>query len=430
MFRASLISAITAILVMAVNFLVSVVTARSLGPEGRGAFYSLQVFALFVASCAQLGLGQAMVYAVRAKIVNFRVAYDTSSAVTTALSVCMAIAAFSFFLKEETTEIWMAACYAAAVSLTVFCGFCAQLESSLRAYNTARLALPVLVLLSLAAVAATDSMNLSAAIAIQALATLLVASGTWAYLRWKLRRTHDESISAKDTKPPGAGTSLVKLGLKFHATTLAGILATNIDKIYLISKATASELGIYSIAFSTSRILSSLYESMATSLYSRYGGHSDPGSTDVVVQVFRATFIPMMALAILGGFIGQVFIPLIFGHKFSGAAIPFAILLIESILSGSSWMLAQKFNIDGKPGLVAIRQIASIAPILIAMPFLPHQNLISWLAFVMAISGGVRLGLTIFFMMKMEKSSLRDLTPTISESMALINKFRRKGSFE
>lgn len=371
-----------------------------------------------------------MVYAVRAKIANFRVAYDTSSAITTALSVCMALVAFNFFLKQETTGIWMAACYAAAVSLTVFCGFCAQLESSLRAYNTARLALPVLVLLSLATAAATNSMNLRVAIATQALATLLVASGTWAYLRWELRRTHGESNPTTDIGPAGAGTTLVKLGLKFHATTIAGILATNVDKIYLISRATASDLGIYSIAFSTSRILSSLYESMATSLYSRYGGHSDPNSTDVVIQVFRATFIPMMTLAIALGLIGPALIPLVFGHKFSGAAIPFAILLIESILSGSSWMLAQKFNIDGKPGLVAIRQIASIAPILIAVPFLPNHNLISWLAFVMAISGCFRLFLTIFFMMKLEKSSLRDLTPTLRESIDLINKFRTKRNFE
>ncbi|MDH1792779.1 oligosaccharide flippase family protein [Stenotrophomonas sp. GD03819] len=429
MFRASLISAVTAILVMAVNFLVSVVTARSLGPEGRGAFYSVQVFALFVASAAQLGLGQAMVYAVRAKIIQFGAAYDRSSALTTILSVCLAAATFQVFLSDGDVSKWTALCYAAAVSITIFCGFCAQLDSSLKAYNFARIGLPVLVLLGLCAASLAETLSLRVAIDIQAAATLVIACGTWLYLRRKFRsKSSDPSLHQG---PSNANRqSLMGLGLKFHVTTMTGIIATNADKIYLMARASTADLGIYSIAFSTSRILSSLYESIATSLYSRYGGQRETGSTDVVLQVFRITFVPMLIAAIAAGLAGHIFIPIIFGQRFVGATLPFSILLIEATLSGSSWMLAQKFNIDGKPGLVAVRQVASVIPMLAALPLLPQKNLIIWLSLVMTLSGAIRLFLTALFMIKMEKILLRQLVPTISDAHFVLGMFGRKGSSE
>lgn len=414
---------------MAVNFLVSVVTARSLGPEGRGAFYSVQVFALFVASCAQLGLGQAMVYAVRAKIIQFSSAYDRSSALTTILSVCLAAATFQIFLSEDDISIWTALCYAAAVSITIFCGFCAQLDSSLKAYNFSRIGLPILVLLGLGTASLAETLSLRVAIDIQAAATLVIACGTWLYLRRKFRG--DSPMATPPGEPRQVHKqSLMALGLKFHATTMTGIIATNADKIYLMAVASAAELGIYSIAFSTSRILSSLYESIATSLYSRYGGQRDPGSTAAVLQVFRITFAPMLIAAIVAGLAGHIFIPLIFGQRFIGAALPFSILLIEATLSGSSWMLAQKFNIDGKPGLVAVRQIASVVPMLAALPLLPQHNLIIWLSVAMAISGAIRLFLTILFMIKIENIRLRQLIPTASDAHFALSIFDRKRSFE
>ncbi|MNI57878.1 hypothetical protein D3C73_1129640 [compost metagenome] len=86
----------------------------------------------------------------------------------------------------------------------------------------------------------------------------------------------------------------------------------------------------------------------------------------------------------------------IFGSAYSQAALPFSILLFECVISGSSWILAQQFNATGKPGIVLIRQILSIAPLLIILPFLDDKNLTTKLALLLLLGAALRLIITIY----------------------------------
>ena len=138
-------------------------------------------------------------------------------------------------------------------------------------------------------------------------------------------------------------------------------------------------------------------------------------------NAFRVTFMPLMAMAAVGAALAPWALTLVYGKAFADMTVPFAILLFECVIGGASWTLAQRFNAAGQPGLVLARQFISIVPVLIAIPFLPHENTYVYLALLMLCGACLRLVMTIVLSVTKLKEPMPDFLPT-KEDLQLVRK--------
>jgi hypothetical protein len=105
--------------------------------------------------------------------------------------------------------------------------------------------------------------------------------------------------------------------------------------------------------------------------------------------------------------------------------IPFAILLFECVISGTSWTLAQRFTAAGQTGIVLARQLISIAPVLIALPFLPKENTYVYLALLMLGCACIRLIFTIVLNITRLKEPMPEFFPTREDFNLVLRLIRR-----
>jgi len=124
------------------------------------------------------------------------------------------------------------------------------------------------------------------------------------------------------------------------------------------------------------------------------------------------TFLPLMVLAALIAAVAPWGLQLVYGKSFADMSMPFAILLFECVIGGASWTLAQRFNAAGQPGLVLARQVISIVPVLIAIPFLPHENTYVYLALLMLCGACLRLVTTVVLGVTRFKEPMPEFIPT------------------
>ena len=103
-------------------------------------------------------------------------------------------------------------------------------------------------------------------------------------------------------------------------------------------------------------------------------------------------------MLILGVFVyglGYFFIPIIFGSEYYDAIHPFGILVFECVISSTGWILAQRFNVSGKPGLVLLRQIISILPLFLISIFPIDGSVVIYISLILLSCSLLRLLITI-----------------------------------
>lgn len=413
----------TAVLAAGLGFLANILTARILGPSGRGEYSSFILAATLIATFSQLGLGQAYVFAYRKD--GFGRPRLVLSSCLAIILLCAAICSvlISFVADSrvpDSTRILFVLCM--SMTAVSFCTFSSQTQKSLDVFNMIKLLSPALLLLTaivarlqhqVTALHILNLVNIGNCISLPLV--------LWIVYRLNRDRSADRSDPAQDLKRvPG----LMTMGLRFHGTVVLGLMVNYIDKIYLFFSASSANFGIYAVAYSLSRLVGFIQKSIATVLFSQFAGGAS-GLSEKSVLAFRFTFYPLTIMAILVVFIREPLVTLLFGHAFAAVALPFAILMFESIFSGASWMLAQQFNANGKPGLVLVRQMASFIPIVALLPFLHADSVAVGLASILLLSGTIRLVITIMLLVKVEGIPVVEFLPRIADVPFAFRFFRR-----
>ena len=409
----------TTVGITAISFISSVLTARMLGPEGRGLLSAALMIGTLAAGVAQLGLASSYVYHVGAarRFPYLKLMFYSLLLVA---GVAAAVGWLGGQLRSDAqlrqALPWIMA-LAACMGTQNYFFLLAQLRSDLKFFNGMRLSLVLgNLLLLLPLMLMYHTVHFMQLLYCQ---LAVVAALTVAGLYWSLRHRVWRLAAPKEPVP---ARQVLRYGLHQHGTVLLSLLLLNFDKIILLNRGDIEEYGYYALAFTTSRLIGAVQEAVAVALYARFAGRDLEQLGEKVRTAFRLTFVPLLALATIGALLSPWLIVLVYGPKFAAMALPFAILLFECVCGGASWTLAQRFTAGGRPGLVLVRQLISVVPVFLALPFLPVENAYVYLALLMLLGAVLRLGVTLAMYRVTLKEPMPALFPTRAD-LAMVRSF-------
>ena len=402
-----------------VGFISSVINARLLGPEGRGLLSAALLICTLAATVAQCGMGSSYVYHFgAARRFSYLRLFIFSLLGISALAVGLSAAGLQLSHAAELHQVWwLILTFAAFMATQTYLFSLTQLHSNLHFFNVLRFAqvfgnlvlmLPLLLWFKVVTFEQILVMQLLVLVAI-------TGAGLWWARQHRIWQLKDE------VREPVRPWFVVRYGLHQQGIGLLGIFLLNFDKLFLLNRGTIKEYGYYALAFTTSRLIGAVQESISVALFSRFAGRDEQQLSQAVRNAFRVTFMPLMAMAAVGAALAPWALTLVYGKAFADMTVPFAILLFECVIGGASWTLAQRFNAAGQPGLVLARQFISIVPVLIAIPFLPHENTYVYLALLMLCGACLRLVMTIVLSVTKLKEPMPDFLPT-KEDLQLVRK--------
>lgn len=409
---------LTTVGVTAIGFFISVLTARMLGPEGRGLLSGAVLIVTLSSSVAACGLAFSYIYHRGAGQRFHQKRFVFLSALFIGLLAAALALGGLMFNHDPQLRGHMALItgFALVTALQNYLVNLTQMQPSLSFLNVTRI---VGVFLNLAALVLLFLAFRPVEFVYVLVGQLICALGLIALcLRWASHNVFQPVANPlqQQQQPREASTGhLLKYAFNQHGTVLIGLALTNFDKVYLLKVGTIVEFGYYSLAFTTSRLIGVLFEAMNTALYSRYAGRDEKELTHSINIAFRLTFLPMMALAGIGALLSPWLIQLVYGPKFASVTPTFCVLMFECVVSGAGWTLAQRFNAAGRPGLVLVRQLISVLPVVALLPILPKENISVYLGLLMLLGASLRMAITLAIYPYVLKEPVPRLFPSKDE---------------
>ncbi|WP_235886308.1 oligosaccharide flippase family protein [Paenibacillus cymbidii] len=364
------------ILILVINMLTGVLTARYLGPTGRGEQTAMVLWSQFLAFSLTLGIPSALIYNVTKN------PKDAAKLYTTALWMGLAAGAMAAGIGVLTLPVWLKSHSHGVVSfaqwsmllvpLMVFSQInnaVMQVRGEYKQYNRLRFLVPCCTLALLIVLIAAGRMSPTTT----ALAYLLPSVPF--YIGNTIRLLGLYKVAFQDAY--ASFKRLITYGMGSYGNDLMGNVSYYIDQIVIVGLLKPAELGLYAVAVSLARIVNVFSTSIIVVLFPKASGLPKEEAVALTFRVFRiGTTIALLASAIIMLIAPYVF-TLFYGAEFKEALGVFRLLLLEVSISGGTMVLAQAFMALGKPKVVTILQgigLLMVIPMLIVL--VPRWGLI------------------------------------------------------
>lgn len=352
---ATLQTLLTRVFILAVSVATGVMTARVLGPVGRGEQAAIILWPQFLAYAMTLGLPTALLYNLKRYPKEETELFSAALLLGTVLGIVASLTGIIFipyWLNQYSAEViffarwFMLTAPLALLGITVTAAFEAQ--GDFTSANQMRYLAPLITLAILGVLTLTQALTPLTA----GLAYLLPGLPIFFWMLTRLwshfhPRWYGLTTSCK---------RLLSYGLRSYGIDLLGTLAAQVDQVLVVGLLAPAAMGMYVVSLSLSRMLNVLQTSMITVLLPKTAARP---VEEVVALTGRAarvstafTFLAAIAVMLLG----PVFLRLLYGSEYVGAVPVFRILLIEVVIGGTTWVLAQTFMALGQPGTVTILQ--------------------------------------------------------------------------
>lgn len=408
MYKTAIQSVLTSLLTAALGFLYSVVIARVLGPENRGVLATIVLISTFLANLSQFGLANGFVYYKRLTHKKGFILILNSLIVILLTSTFLSLLIFDYLKLMNLFEVRnLIVLSVILISIHSYCQEAIQIEERLFVLNTSKLFIPIFNLTALFFFTRYYSdANVEDVTLINLSSFVLVSIYSLFFLyRYEFSSLGHTYLRIKD---------VAEYSVKLYGIKIVGILISNFDKVLILLIADFKVLGLYSVAFGTSRLIGIIPHAVSTVLYSKYAGKGDDKSLSLMVNsVFSILFIPLLIITLILSILSIWFLPFIFGIEYEDAVIPFCILLFECVIAGMGWVLAQRFTASGKPGLIFVRQLISIIPLVIIYIIANTENFMIALSLAMLFSSVIRLSITLILYKKVLNEPAPVIYPTV-----------------
>ena len=354
----------TSIVVAILGVAASAVLARSLGPEGRGA-YAIAVQAMLVlVAFGQFGVPETMMAQMRSERRRLDLIAGNSAllvVIATALVGGVLWAGYPLLrdsLFEDTGQRLIVLSFLLVpLNLTfVFFSRILQLSGLVRIYN-GLLALQAIGGLSLLLIwllvwdTETEAavLGLVTAVAITGLTAAVLVNREMPFWRWRLSGT--------------LGIESLRGGIKLQFGMVAALLGQQLGVFVLAIYVDLRSAGLYAAALAVTNFLLMFSQSARTVLQAWMPGESI--QPDMVKQrtilVTRHTAIILGAGGLILAILGYPLIKLLFGADFTPAYGPMLILLVAALWRGLGQVTVSYLVFEGRLGLAAISAPAGLA---------------------------------------------------------------------
>jgi O-antigen/teichoic acid export membrane protein len=346
--------------ILAINAATGILTARVLQPAARGELTAIILWPVFLASLLSFGLQTSLVFNLR------KHPEEQGPLVSTALwagLVCGSLAALlgaifiPLWLRQYPPQIVTIArlflLSAPLSSLTIMGRSVFEGRGDYYASNLLQLFTPVPSLLALIGLTLCHRMTpLTAGLA-------YVLGGIPVFV-WMMRRLSG-SVQLRRWAEMRSLKKLLHYGVRSYGIDLLGTLALQVDQILVISLLAPAAMGIYVVALSLSRVLNVFQQSAVMVLFPKAAGATTDAVMAMTGRAARLSTIVAAAFALLVAVLGPMLIRLVYGPAYTAAVSALRILVIEVVLAGLTYVLAQAFMALGRPGVVTLLQAVGLA---------------------------------------------------------------------
>jgi antigen flippase len=408
----------TSVLSMIITFISSIIIARALGPEFRGEWASISLFVALISEITLIGFGDSYLYHKRK---NYKV-YNVSSVIIYSISIGFILnVIFFYFFKEYIKDEYAVLTFTMLIlsGLVGLLSSICRVDSDLLVFNKSKVlfASTYTIFIILALSFYHLDLNIIMGISIFCLIIKFIYTASFSTVK---------QFSGVALKDKFDWYSYLKFGFKIHMTSVLGMLINNFDKIYLFFNARSFDFGIYAVAYGFSRLIGILPNTLSGVLYAKFAGEDESKASAMTSLIFSFLFIPLLFCSFILSVLSYYFVPILYGDGYVKAVIPIGILLFECVISGLGWILAQRFNAAGKPGLVFIRQLISIIPLIILIFYIPDYEITIVLSLAMLLASVIRLVVTLYMYKNLLNEELPRYYPTFHQINQLYSRFKIK----
>jgi O-antigen/teichoic acid export membrane protein len=357
------------VFILGINAGTGIITARLLGPSGRGELAAMIMWPQFLAYCLTLGVPSALLYNLKRYPGQASSLFSVALLLGTLMGLLATLVGVLFiphWLTEYSPEVVRSAQWlmltAPAGLLALMCTFALQAQEEFTLYNAARYLPPVLILLALGTLALVWDLTPFNA----ALSYLLAGMPVWLWMLVRLWRFY---------RPVGRGLGvafkrLTSYGLRSYGIDLLGTLAGYLDQVLVVGILAPAMMGLYAVALSLSRMLEVLQGAAIAVLFPKASGRTVGEAAALAGWVARVstalTLLAATGLALVSPWV----LGLLYGQEFVGAVTVVRLLLLKSVLDCATLVLAQAFMAAGRPGIVTVLQgtgLALVLPLLLIL---------------------------------------------------------------
>lgn len=348
-------TAVANVLVQVVNVSSGVITARALGPSGRGSLAAIIMWPQFLAYALTMGVPVGTVYWLKRRPDMSRELSGASLVLSVALGCVSAVVgyvAIPFSLHTyplrtiHFAQAWVVVTPLALAAVTII----SQIQSagSFKNFNLFRFLSPLSVLIVLLIEKVTGHLNAYNA----AVAYLLAATPATIWITvwvWKRFRPTFGSIVP-------ASKLLLGYGVRAWGADLIGTVASQVDRVLVVGMLDPGSMGLYVVAQSAAGVLAVLPNAVSPVSLPKASGRSNAEIVDLTGRAVRMTLLVMLLASLPLFLFGSFLLKLVYGPKFIGAAVVLPFLIFEAIFDGLTSVLSQAFLASGFPGTVTLLQ--------------------------------------------------------------------------
>ena len=341
--------------VQGVNLLCGIITARSLGPDGRGLLAGIIMWPQFLAYGMTMGIPIASVYWLKRRSdlsselagagLFLSVVFGLLGALVGAAVIPYSLHAFPP-AAIHLAQLWALVTPLELIAVTLIAQ--TQAADSFSRYNIFRFLSPFSVLIILVIEKASGRLTYSTAAFAYLLGGIpaMVWVGIWAWRHFRPTLTSMVTSSRL----------LLSYGIRAWGADLLGTVASQVDRVLVVGLLSPEMMGFYVIAQSAAGVLAFIPTAVAPITMPRSTNLSSGEIIALTGRAARATLCVMLLASLPLLFFGGFLLRLVYGPGFAGAAAVLPFLVIEAILSGLTSVLAQAFLATGFPGTVSLLQ--------------------------------------------------------------------------
>lgn len=348
-------SILNKILIILLQAGTGIVTARALQPAGRGELAAMILWSQFVANLTSLGVPSSLIFFLRRQPENRTRLIGTGFFMATFLGIfggLIAAVALPWWLHQYSPSIVHAAQMFLIItpicSLTLAGRAILEASDAFNMSNAIQTLTPLVTLMGLLLFAAFHHLNPYTA----GLCYIIAAFPAFVLMLTKVGKVGFQKIGFD----PAMCRLMISYGVRSYGIDLLGTLALQVDQVLVVSLLSPSAMGSYVVVLSLSRMMNLFQNSVVMVLFPKASGRSPE---EVVHLTGRSARVSGMITIICGLFVclaGPILLRILYGKEYVSAVGALRILVIEVILSGATFVLAQAFMALGRPGVVTMLQ--------------------------------------------------------------------------
>lgn len=375
-FGAVINSLFTNVLILLLGVGTGVLTARVLGPTGRGELAATIMWPQFLAYMFDFGLPAAFIYALKRTPARESTLMGTTLLLglgASVVSVAVGIIGIPFWLHRYSPRLineaqWLMFLAPLGLISLLFLG-ALQARSEFGYFNRLRFFQPILTLLVLLVLFLTHRLTPFAAALSYMISGIPIFLLELEWVRKFIKPKFDGFFAEM--------RDLVSYGLRAWGANFMGMMRGNIDQLLIVVLLSPADMGLYIVAQGFARVIQIIPSAIVPVLMPKVTGLARDEAVAIGGRTVRIASLIMICCAIPIFLFSPTLLQLIYGVHFVSATHVFQLLLGAGILSGMVELFAQLFMALGRPGLMTSLEGGGLAVTFILLIILvPYFGLV------------------------------------------------------